>query len=97
MNAPTKIETGTMTSKGQVLIPKAMRDAAGLVPGRPYKVAISDAGKIEIAPLGFGPEDADERVRRMRKGILAIAGRYPNPDGMSTDEYMREIRGNYEP
>lgn len=97
MNVPTKIETGTMTSKGQVLIPKAMRDAAGLVPGHPYKVAVSDEGKIVIAPLGFGPEDADERVRRMRAGILAIAGKYPNPGGMGTDEYMRELRGDYEP
>jgi len=97
MNAPTKIETGTMTSKGQVLIPKAMRDAAGLVPGQPYKAMLDDSGKVVIAPLGFGPEDAEERVRRMREGLLAIAGKYPNPDGMTTDQYMRELRGDYEP
>lgn len=97
MNAPVKIETGTMTSKGQVLIPKAMREAAGLLPGRPYKVAVTDEGKITIAPLGFGPEDAAERGRRMRAGVLAIAGKYPNPDGMSTDAYMRELRGHFEP
>lgn len=97
MNAHSKIETGTMTSKGQILIPKAMRDAAGLLPGHPYKVMINDAGQVVVAPLGFGPEDADERVRRMREGLLAIAGKYPNPDGMSTDQYMRELRGDYEP
>ena len=97
MNAPAKIESGMMTSKGQILIPKAMRDAAGLAPGRPYKVMLNEAGEIVVAPLGFGPEDAAERVRRMRDGILAIAGKYPNPGGMSTDEYMRELRGDYEP
>jgi bifunctional DNA-binding transcriptional regulator/antitoxin component of YhaV-PrlF toxin-antitoxin module len=97
MNAPTKIETGTMTSKGQILIPKAMRDAVGLKPGWPYKVTINAEGQVVVAPLGFGPEDSEERVRRMREGLMAIAGKYPNPDGMSTDQYMRELRGDYEP
>lgn len=97
MNAQTKIETGTMTSKGQVLIPKAMRDAVGLVPGQPYKVAMNEEGQVIVSPLGFGPEDAAERCRRMREGLRAIAGKYPNPDGLSTDEYMRELRGDYEP
>lgn len=97
MNAQIKIETGTMTGEGQVLIPKAMRDVAGLVPGQPYTVAVNEAGQVIVAPLGFGPEDAEERVRRMREGLLAIAGKYPNPAGMSTDDYMRELRGDYEP
>ncbi|MEJ7925262.1 AbrB/MazE/SpoVT family DNA-binding domain-containing protein [Sphingobium sp. AN641] len=97
MNAQSKVETGTMTSKGQILIPKAMRDAVGLKPGWPYKVTVNAEGQVVVAPLGFGPEDAEERVRRMREGLMAIAGKYPNPDGMSTDEYMRELRGDYEP
>lgn len=97
MNASSKIETGTMTSKGQILIPKAMREAAGLTPGQPYKVAINEAGQVVVAPLGFGPEEGEERVRRVREAIDAIAGKYPNPDGMSTDEYMRVLRGNFEP
>ncbi|APL93802.1 hypothetical protein Sj15T_14890 [Sphingobium sp. TA15] len=97
MNAPSKIETGTMTSKGQILIPKAMRDAAGLVPGQPYKVTVNGEGQVVVTPLGFSLEEASERSRRVREAIMAIAGKYPNPDGMSTDEYMREIRGSYEP
>jgi len=97
MTVATKIETGTMTSKGQVLIPKAMRDAAGLAPGQPYKMVLNEDGKVLVAPLGFGPEDAEERVRRVTEAMKAIAGKYPNPEGMSTDDYMREIRGDYEP
>ena len=55
MNAPTKFETGRMTSKGQVLIPKAARDAVGLVPNGPCKIAINDQNQIVIAPLENRP------------------------------------------
>lgn len=95
MNAITKIETGTMTSKGQVLIPKAMRDAAGLVPGRLLRVMQDETGKISLAPIGYGPEDAEERVRIVRAGLAALTGRYR--DGRGTDEIMRELRGDFEP
>jgi AbrB family looped-hinge helix DNA binding protein len=95
MNAQSKIDTGRMTSKGQVLIPKAMRDAVGLAPGKPYKVMIDDAGRLTIAPLGNGPEDAEERARRMREGLRAVTGIYRTKQ--TTDEIMRELRGDYEP
>ena len=95
MNAPARIETGTMTSKGQVLIPKAIRDAVGLVPGGPIKVTLNDRGEAVVTPLGFGPADAEERARRMREGLLAIAGKYST--GRGTDAIMRELRGNFEP
>ena len=95
MNAPVRIDTGTMTSKGQVLIPKAIRDAVGLVPGGPVKVMLNEHGQAVVVPLGFGPADAEERRRRMREGLLAIAGRYPN--GLTTEEYMRGLRGDHEP
>ena len=95
MNVPARIETGTMTSKGQVLIPKAIRDAVGLVPGGPIKVTLNDRGEAVVTPLGFGPADAEERARRMREGLLAIAGKYPN--GQTTEEFMRGLRGDYEP
>ena len=95
MNAPAKIETGRMTSKGQVLIPKAARDAVGLKPNAPYKVGVNEQNQVVIEPLGYGPEDADERVRRMREGIAALRG--TSKLGMTTDEYMQLIRGDFEP
>jgi antitoxin PrlF len=95
MGAPLKIETGRMTSKGQVLIPKAVRDAIGLAPNAPYKVMINEKNQAVIAPIGYGPEDAEERVRRMREGLNALRG--ISKLGMSTDEYMKLIRGDFEP
>lgn len=95
MNAIGKIDTGTMTSKGQILIPKAIRDAAGLVPGQPYKVSIDEDGRVIVAPLGDGPEDFEMRRKIQEKAIEAIAGRFSF--GGSTDEVMRDLRGDYEP
>lgn len=95
MNALTKIETGRMTSKGQVLIPKAVRDAAGLKPNEPYKVSVNDENKVVIEALGLGPGDAEERRRRVREGLKKLSG--IGKSGQSTDEIMRELRGDWEP
>lgn len=95
MNAPAKIERGRMTSKGQVLIPKAAREAAGLKPNAPYKLRVNEQNQVVIEPLGHGPEDADERVRLMREGLKKLTG--ISKLGMTTDEYMTLIRGDYEP
>lgn len=95
MNAHTKIETGRMTSKGQILLPKAVRDAIGLAPNAPYKVTVNDKQQAVVSPLGYGPEDAEERVRRMREGLAMLRG--TGKSGKSTNEIMREIRGDWEP
>ena len=95
MNAPFKPETGRMTSKGQILIPKALRDAVGLKPNQPYKVSINDQNQVVIAAIGYGPEDADARVRRMRAGLALLSG--TGKSGLTTDEIMRDLRGDWEP
>lgn len=38
----------TLTSKGQVTIPKQIRDALGLQPGMPVDFAVNRAGEIVI-------------------------------------------------
>jgi AbrB family looped-hinge helix DNA binding protein len=98
MNAHSKFDHEAfvnMTSKGQVLIPKAARDAVGLKPNRPCKVAVNEQNQIVITPLGYGPDDAEERVRRMRDGLEKLAGL--SQDGRGTDAIMRELRGDWEP
>jgi antitoxin PrlF len=95
MNAIGKFDTGTMTTKGQILIPKAIRDAAGLVPGQPYKVALDDEGRVIVVPLGTGPQDVEERRKAQAKAIEAIAGRFDF--GGPTDQVMRDLRGDHRP
>jgi AbrB family looped-hinge helix DNA binding protein len=37
-----------MTTKGQVTIPKRVRDELGLKPGRPVEFEVNDAGEVVI-------------------------------------------------
>jgi AbrB family looped-hinge helix DNA binding protein len=86
-----------MTSKGQVLLPKVIRERIGLVPGRPVSVGINDRGEAVVRPAPMAKEDEGQEARlaRIRSAILSVAG--SAKIGQSTDDYMREIRGDYEP
>ena len=99
MNAEVKIEHETlvnMTSKGQVLIPKSLRDKNGLVPGGPVRVGTNDRGETVILPAPDRTgESPDQRRMRIRRALEALRGKYPV--GMSTDEYMRGLRGDWTP
>lgn len=100
MNAHSKIEHETlvnMTSKGQVLIPKALRDQGGLVPNGPVRVGINDRGETVVLPA-FDPqcESPEQRRARFRESLQSVKGTL-DLDGMTTDEYMRELRGSWEP
>lgn len=99
MNAHSKIEhetTVNMTSKGQVLIPKALRDIGGLVPNGPVRVGLNDRGETVVLPASPEIEETPEQKRaRIKVALDSLAGTVDF--GMTTDEYMREIRGDWEP
>jgi antitoxin PrlF len=99
MNAHTKIEHVTvvnMTSKGQILIPKALRDRNGLVPGHAVRVGVNDRGETVVLPADtMQSESREQRRVRIRAALEAATGIIDI--GMSTDEYMKELRGDWEP
>jgi antitoxin PrlF len=72
----------TVTSKGQVTIPKAVRDLLGIVPGTEIEFRRTDDGAIVL-------ERADKKpfVSRFAK-LRGSAG-----PGLSTDEIMAMTRG----
>jgi len=96
MNAHAHIGAVTnMTSKGQVLIPKEIRDRLGLVPGRPVRVGINDRGEAVILPAQPRvSETPEERRARIRAAIDKLGSRYAT--GQTTEDYMAEIRGPYD-
>ena len=72
----------TVTSKGQVTIPKAVRDLLGIQPGTEIEFRLSKRGEVVI-------ERADQK--RPPSRIAAFRG-HAGP-GMSTDEIMALLRG----
>ena len=74
-----------ITSKGQVTIPKQIRDALGMLPGTEVEF-VRDGEKIEVRKLSGGRSRGDEIVEHLRK---AGGGDIP----MSTEEIMRLTRG----
>lgn len=94
MNAPLDKRTTTnMTSKGQVLIPKDVRDAIGLVPGKPVEVGINDRGEAVVVPaIDRHNETADQRSARIMAALERARRRHRT--GRSTEDMMRELRGD---
>ena len=69
----------TVAERGQITLPKAVRDALGLTKGTLLKVEL-DGGRIILS------KNVDDAVSRAR-------GRFKLPPGVTTDDVMRELRG----
>ena len=69
----------TVAERGQITLPKAVRDALGLVKGSVLKVEL-EAGRIILR------KNVDDAISRAR-------GRFKLPAGVTTDDIMRELRG----
>lgn len=72
--------TSTLTTKGQLVIPKAVRAAMGLKPGDRLDFIVQDDGTVVIRP-------AVADVREL-KGLLARNGRKP----VSLEDMDRAVR-----
>jgi AbrB family looped-hinge helix DNA binding protein len=76
----------TIDSAGRVVIPKPIREAAGLTPGSELEIAYRD-GKIEIAPrLG--------KIKLLRKGsvLVAACAGAPKMTAQEANEWIRKSR-----
>jgi AbrB family looped-hinge helix DNA binding protein len=49
--------TVTLTSKGQLTIPRQLRDALGLAPGARLQASIDSQGRLVLVPAKYEPED----------------------------------------
>jgi AbrB family looped-hinge helix DNA binding protein len=74
-----------ITSKGQVTIPQAIREQAGLLPGCEVEFRIED-GVVRLAPAK--PEKGLSRGERI---VAHLRGR--GSLGLSTDQIMALTRG----
>lgn len=76
--------TTTLTSKGQVTVPKKIRDYLGLRPGSAVGFALGPRGEVIVRP-------ADAAETPQRKGRFAKA-RGTLGSGKTTDELMQLLR-----
>lgn len=76
----------TVTTKGQVTIPKQLRDYLGLEPGSLVDFEYTADGQVVIRPVK-PPKTSKKKASRFAalRGTVKL--------GMSTDEYMNLIRG----
>ena len=82
-----------VTSKGQVTIPKRVRDHLGIKPGSEVEFVLGEGRIILKAEPGPDAKGRAERERqRMRKALAELRGTLDL--GMTTDEFMRFVRGD---
>jgi AbrB family looped-hinge helix DNA binding protein len=75
----------TVTSKGQVTIPKPLRDRLGIKTGSAVQFELAADGRVTLRKVGRGPS---KRVSRL-EAFRGFAG-----EGLSTDEIMALTRGD---
>jgi AbrB family looped-hinge helix DNA binding protein len=69
----------TVAERGQITLPKSVRDALGLTKGTALHVEL-DGGRIILR-------------KNVKDAISRVRGRFPMPEGVTTDDIMRELRG----
>jgi antitoxin PrlF len=79
----------TITSKGQVTIPKHIRERLGLKAGSRLIFEVNRDGELVLRP-----KDESELAARRERILQAISAvKIDNPWTGTTDEYMALIRG----
>ena len=81
-----------LTVKGQVTIPKDIRDALGLLPGKPVRFEMDRDGTARIVPAVKADASRKEQFRaRLREAQTIFKANDAFP-GMTTDDYMALLR-----
>jgi antitoxin PrlF len=81
------MNSSTLTIKGQVTIPKRLRDYLGLAPGDKVRFEFVEGGAVRI----IGPRKPGKAKGGKTSRFAALRG--TRRSGMSTDEIMNLLRG----
>ena len=79
-----------VTTKGQVTIPKPIRDQLGIGPGSEVEFVATDGG-VQLVAVSENLSQ-EEKLRRFNDVLDRMAGTL-DLGGMTTDQYMEWLRG----
>jgi antitoxin PrlF len=79
----------TLTSKGQITLPKPLRDRLGLKTGAQVDFVVNDKGEIVLKPA---KKPLPKAAQAYRAALLAVSGT-TDKRFATTDEFMRFVRG----
>ena len=85
-----------MTSKGQVTIPRDVRRATGLVPGKPVLVEMNDRGEAVVRPLPCIEKTREAKIAEMMNRIAEAQAMFRTQDqmpGIDNGEWFLLMRG----
>ena len=92
LHIPTYEAAMHVTDKGQVTIPKHIRDAAGVAPGSEVSFSL-EGSKIVITPVGTGFKE--DRRAKLREAAAKVRGSLSAEfRQLGADEIMNFIRGD---
>ena len=82
-----------LTVKGQMTIPKDVRDALGLKPGEPVEIDWRGGDEAIIRKPRLDPAQEEAAYHAELARLEALAEKWKHlRNGQTTDEYMAEIR-----
>ncbi len=82
----TSMTVTTITSKGQVTVPKSIRESLGLKAGSKVEFAVLEGGQIVLRKIG--PRVKSDFAKRLDK----VRGSFKSD--LSTNEIMKILRGD---
>jgi AbrB family looped-hinge helix DNA binding protein len=87
------VKHNRVTTKGQVTIPKDVRDALGVKPGDAVAFERAPDGSYVLKKAQMDPREYERRYQEALDAIREVRRKHPAISlGMTTDEYMAMIR-----
>jgi antitoxin PrlF len=83
----------TLTTKGQVTVPKALRDRLGLAAGSLVEFDINETGEVVLRPAQPARRKTAAQAASAYRRILESVRGSADKRFASTDEYMKFVRG----